>query len=138
MIQDVPGQTLSVLASTSVRIAAERAAELRREPGKLACEAWTKRAWSPSRVRHSRRRTLYQLSSHARFGQLALQHHDRGQEIVASGSPISGKDRVGGVGDIGDTRPLLLVVDVGIEKLNLPTQIIDERLQFHSDAGRVQ
>ena len=61
---------------------------------------------------------------------LAIQHRDRGQEIVASGSQISGKDRVRGVGDIGDTHPLLLVLDVGVENLNPPTQIIDERPQF--------
>ena len=69
--------------------------------------------------------TFCQLSGHVRPGQLALQHRDRRQEIPASGSQISGKDRVRGVGDIGDTRPLFLVLDVGVEKLNAPTQITD-------------
>jgi hypothetical protein len=81
---------------------------------------------------------FYELSGHIRFGQPALQHRDRGQEIVASGSQISGEDRVGDVRDIGDTRPLLLVSDVGVEKLNVPTQISGERLQFHGGAGIVQ
>jgi ERF superfamily protein len=77
------------------------------------------------------------LSGHVRFGQPALQHRDRSQEIIASGSQISGKDRVRAVGNIGDTRPLLFVFDVAVEKLNAPTQISDERLQFHGGAGMV-
>ena len=84
--------------------------------------------------------TLYQLilSGHVLFGQPALQHRDRSQEIVASGSQISGKDRVRSIGEIGDTRPLLLLLDIGAEKLNAPTQISDQRLQFPGAAGLVQ
>jgi len=37
---------------------------------------------------------FYELSGHIRFGQPALQHRDRGQEIVASGSQISGENKV--------------------------------------------
>jgi hypothetical protein len=82
--------------------------------------------------------TPSQLSGHIRFGQPALQHRDRGQEIAASGSQISSKDRVRAIGGIGDTRPLLLLLDVGVEKLNAPTQITDEHVQFHGGAGMVQ
>ena len=78
------------------------------------------------------------LSGHFCFGQAALQHLDRGQEIVASGSQISGKDRVRAIGKIADTHPLFLVLDVGLEKLNAPTQISGERLQSHGSAGMVQ
>jgi hypothetical protein len=59
-----------------------------------------------------------QLGHHVRFGQLALQHRDRDQEIVATGSQISGKGWVRDVGDIEDTGPLLLLMDAGIEQLN--------------------
>jgi hypothetical protein len=78
------------------------------------------------------------LSGHVRFGQPALQHRDRSQEIVASDSQISGKDRVRSIGEIEDTRPLLLLLDIGAEKLNAPSQIGDERLQFRGGAGMVQ
>jgi hypothetical protein len=94
--------------------------------------------WYTSRNDDYPKRVGAKLSGHFRFGQAALQHRDRGQEIVASGSQISGKDRVRAIGKIGDTHPLLLVLDVGLEKLNAPTQISGERLQFHGGAGMVQ
>ena len=88
--------------------------------------------------RHGAAPTLANLSGYVRFDQLALQHRDRDQEIVASASQISGKDWVGDIGDIEDTRPLLLPMDIGIEKLNPPTQVSDERVQFHIGAGIVR
>ena len=94
--------------------------------------------WYTSRNDDYPKRVGAKLGGHFRFGQAALQHRDRGQEIAASGSQISGKDRVRAIGKIEDTRPLLLVLDVGLEKLNAPTQISGERLQFHGGAGMVQ
>jgi len=108
--------------------------EAQKHTDKLACDAWNERML----VFKEPAQRFYELSGHIHFGQPALQHRDRGQEIVASGSQISGEDRVGDVRDIGDTRPLLLVSDVGVEKLNVPTQISGERLQFHGGAGIVQ
>ena len=40
----------------------------------------------------------------SRFDQLPLQHRNGNREIVAPGSQSSGKDRVGGVGDM--TKPM--------------------------------
>jgi len=94
--------------------------------------------WYTSRNDDYPKRVGAKLGGHFRFGQAALQHRDRGQEIAASGSQISGEDRVRAIGKIGDTRPLLLVLDVGLEKLNAPTQISGERLQFHGGAGMAQ
>jgi hypothetical protein len=94
--------------------------------------------WYTSRNDDYPKRVGAKLGGHFRFGQAALQHRDRGQEIAASGSQISGEDRVRAIGKIGDTHPLLLVSDVGLEKLNAPTQISGERLQFHGSAGMVQ
>ena len=94
--------------------------------------------WYTSRNDDYPKRVGAKLGGHFRFGQAALQHRDRGQEIAASGSQISGEDRVRAIGKIGDTHPLLLVSDVGLEKLNAPTQISGERLQFHDGAGMVQ
>ena len=125
------------LYGSSVRIAAERAVEARREADKLACEAGPKRMLAfkgPAQPAL----TPCQLSGCIHLGQLASKHRDRGQEIAASVSQVSRNDRVGRVGDIEDTRPLFLVLDVGVEKLNPLTQVPDERLQFHHGAGMVQ
>jgi hypothetical protein len=78
------------------------------------------------------------VNLNSRFDQLPLQHRNGNQEIVAPGSLISGKDRVGGVGDTENACPLLLLVEVAIENLNPPTQVCDESVQFHSGAGIVQ
>ena len=52
------------LYGTSVRIAAERAAEARREADKLACDAWTKRmlAFKRAALAYPRRRAQCGLS----------------------------------------------------------------------------
>ena len=51
------------LYGTSVRIAAERAAEARREADKLACDAWTKRmlAFKRAALAYPRRRAQRRL-----------------------------------------------------------------------------
>jgi hypothetical protein len=76
-----------------------------------------------------------------RVGYLTLQHPDRGQEIVSPASQSSGKHRVGEVGNVRYTCPLLLVMDTLVEELNLRMQISDERPQFpkfHRGAEIVQ
>ena len=72
-----------------------------------------------------------QLRGHVLSNALALKHRDRDQEIVASGSHISGKDRVGVIGNVENTRSLFLLPDFGGQKLNTPTQVGNECLQFH-------